>query len=64
MIITDIKWDKNGNPISFRVAEANCGSGWAQNPAGMIPWQRAIGVGRELPVTTGFFSTYYVVSFG
>jgi hypothetical protein len=64
MIITDIKWDKNGNPTSFKVAEANYGSGWAQNPPGMIPWQRIIGVGRELPVTAGFFNTYYVVSFG
>ena len=45
MIITDIRWDGSGNPVEFKVAEAN----WAmtaqntwQNPTGQIPWMRTI----------------------
>jgi hypothetical protein len=58
-IIIDIYWDKNGNPTKFRVAESNYGSGWTQNPAGMIPWSRTIRTDREVKSTDG----YYVVGF-
>jgi hypothetical protein len=48
MIIVDIYWDAAGKPVKFRVAESNWGSGW-QNPAGMLPWQRTVRTGREVP---------------
>lgn len=41
MVITDIYWDRNGNPTRFRVVDSNYGTGWA-NPAGDIPWERRI----------------------
>lgn len=58
-IIIDIYWDKNGDPTKFKVAEANYGSGWSQNPRGMIPWARTLRTDREVKSTDG----YYVVSF-
>lgn len=64
MIITDIYWDRNGNPTRFRVAEANYGTGWTQNPPGMVPWLRTVGVGREIKTSDSYFSGCYVVSFG
>lgn len=48
MIIIDVEWSAAGVPLNYRVAESNWGSGW-MNPAGMIPWQRTIGVGRVVP---------------
>ncbi len=40
-IITDIKFDLQGNPTTYTVAESNYGQGW-QNPGGEIPWERII----------------------
>jgi len=42
MIVVDIRWDASGNPVEFKVAESNWGSGW-QNPPGMLPWLRTVG---------------------
>jgi hypothetical protein len=41
MIIIDIYWDRNGNPVRFKVVDSNYGSGWV-NPKGEIPWDRHI----------------------
>jgi hypothetical protein len=48
MLITDIEWDANGNPIRFRVAEANAEADVWSNPDGQVPWQRTI---REIVVS-------------
>lgn len=65
MIIIDIYWDKNGNPISFKVAEANNGAGWSKNPPGQVPWLRTVRVGdREIKASDAYFNDCYVVSFG
>jgi hypothetical protein len=59
MIIVDIRWDGNGNPAEFKVAESNYGGGW-QNPAGMVPWQRTIDIRSGISFNSG---VYKVVSY-
>jgi hypothetical protein len=58
MVIIAIKWNKLGQPESFRVAEANYGSHW-QNPGGMVPWERTL-ERRDVPVAAGL---YHVINF-
>lgn len=56
MVIVDVYWDRNGNPVKFRVVDSNYGSGWV-NPSGEAPWDRHI---RQREET---LSTNKVVSF-
>jgi hypothetical protein len=42
MLITDILWDSAGNPVQFRVVEANAGDDVWSNPIGEIPWDRTV----------------------
>jgi len=49
MIIIDVYYDAQGDPINVRVAEANNGPddlGW-QNPPGQTPWERAVRGDRD-----------------
>lgn len=59
MLIVDIYWDSKGNPLQFRVAEANYGPGWT-NPPGMPPWSRTVSASRVISVNTDL---YRVVSY-
>ncbi|MDO8785080.1 MAG: hypothetical protein Q7J12_02575, partial [Syntrophales bacterium] len=56
MIITDVLWE-NGNPIKFRVAEANYGTGW-ENPRGSVPWERTVRNDRIVDATIGNVGSY------
>jgi hypothetical protein len=58
MIIVDIRWDRYGNPVEFKVVESNWGSGW-MNPPGMVPWQRTVGARYGVTITG-----HKVVDFG
>jgi hypothetical protein len=59
MIIVDIRWDSAGNPVEFKVAESNYGSGW-MNPPGMVPWERKVDVRSGIGWSPG---VYKVVSY-
>jgi hypothetical protein len=59
MLILDIRWDSAGNPVEFKVAEANFGTGWI-NPSGQIPWQRVVGSRTGITYNPG---VYKVVSY-
>jgi len=49
MIIIDVLYDKNGNPLKLKVAESNypTGNSWS-NPNGQVPWLRTVKGGREV----------------
>jgi hypothetical protein len=46
MIILDIAWSAQGQPLAFKVAEANASQMVWQNPLGQVPWQRTATSGR------------------
>lgn len=56
MIITGVLW-KDDVPVSFKVAEANWASGWA-NPKGAVPWKRTVQNSRTVDVKIGRVGSY------
>jgi hypothetical protein len=57
MIIIDIRWDTNGNPAEFEVAESNWANGWS-NPKGAIPWERMVQRRKGVTLSTGYAVNY------